>query len=161
MYTRVEGRVRMLACGPGRAVKRKANIGGADGASREWIRVQLLVVFFMALAAPACGPASPWRPDEEMVPFDLVPAGFKPEECWFEKGREENLFFRGSFGLPGGNGGPPSPTLHIFERRIRCLHVPKGRPSRIVEGQNKSLPRQAHCGGPDGLIRRCDDGEEG
>lgn len=161
MSMRIEGRVRMLACDPVRAVKRKANIGGADAISREWIRAHILVVCFMAFAAPACGPAYPRRVVQEVVPPSLVPAGFIQEECWYETGPEENPLFRGNFGLPGGAGEPPSPMLHILDRRIRCRHVRKEQPSPVVEDRNRVLPRQAPRGGPDGLTRGGNVSEEG
>lgn len=121
----------------------------------------MLSVCVLASFAAACGPASPRRVAQELVPLSLVPAGFVQEECWYETGPEETLLFSGNFGLPGGAGEPPSPMLHILERRIRCRHVRKEQPSPVVEDRNRFLPRQAHCGGPDGLIRRCDDGGEG
>jgi hypothetical protein len=129
--------------------------------SEEGGRVKMLSMCVLASIAAACGPASPGRVVQEVVPLNLVPAGFEQEECWFEKGPEENPLFGSRFGLPGGAGVPPNSMLHILEHPVGCRHVRKEQPPPVVEDRNRFIPRQARCGGPDGLIRRCRDDEEG
>jgi hypothetical protein len=114
-------------------------------------------VCVLAFIAAGRGPAPPKRLGQELDRPSLVPAGVDPEECCYEYGSEEDLLFGFSFGPPGE---PPSPSLHTLRSLIRCRHVPKGQPSLVVEKRNRSSPPEVRCGGPDGLIRRCDDGEE-
>jgi hypothetical protein len=103
--------------------------------------VKIVTMCVLALTAAGCGPVPPKRPGREMVPLSLVQAGFEREECRYENRPDENPLFRRGFGVPSGAGESPSP-------------------SPVAEDWDRSLPRQVHCGGPDGLIRRCDDGEE-
>ena len=128
--------------------------------SREGNRVKIVTVCVLSFTAAGCGPVPSKLPGQETVPLGLVEDGFEQEECWCENVPEENPLFRRSFGLPGGEEEPPSPVLHIFEGRVWCRHVRNEQPSPVVEEGKRFLPRQAHCGGPDGLIRRCDDDEE-
>jgi hypothetical protein len=62
---------------------------------------------------------------------------------------------------PAGAGEPPSPMPHISDHRVRCRQLHMAQPSAAVEDRSRSRPRQARCGGADGLIRCCGNGGEG
>jgi hypothetical protein len=110
----------------------------------------------MALASCSLTPSP--RAGQDGDPLSLVPAGLKPEGCWFEKGPEEDPDFHG---LPGKAGEPPSPMPHISDRRIRCRQVRKAQPSAAVEDRSRSRLSQSRGGRPDGLIRFCGYRKEG
>ena len=156
--------VREMARDIGLPCRKKAAVQGIGETSREGARMKMVTVYVLAFTAAGCGPVPPKLPGQEMVPLSLVPHGFEQKDCWYKTGPNEGNSSSQEFGTTGGTGVSGAAEHRGPPVQIKCQHRLDGvvHTDAVIESPTGSVsPPKTHCGGPNGLIRRCDDDEEG
>jgi hypothetical protein len=148
--------------------------------------VKMVTMCVLASIAAACDPIPPRLSAQESVPRDLVPPGFEPEDCHFEQSdvKHESLEsvakdFQDAARLSADSRPQRSVrctrNTELIRTTTSCIDADgQVRPreycsehgggdatsvttSDTVKTQGTSAQLRLRCGGPDGIIRNCNE----
>lgn len=133
------------------------------------------VLSVVILLAGACGPVPPKQSDD-IVPKDLIPAGFEQTECHFDRTTQPEQGSGGlspAMGSAGGVVSRANDSAGGGHPAVKCQHVENHHFEQCLDSDGHEHPlqwchdRQAGkptsalphtlCGDPEGVLHRCDD----